>query len=67
MAIPQRTANEGAFFITTICYHCRRTSQVDRNATLFLETLTDYRPNPSPARLRPHARPPHPHLARPLH
>jgi putative transposase len=45
MAIPQRTANEGTFFVTTICYNRRRIFQVDRNATLFLETLTHYRPN----------------------
>ena len=43
MAIPQRTANEGTFFITTICYNRRRIFQVERNAELFLETLSQYR------------------------
>jgi putative transposase len=45
MAIPQRTTNEGTFFITTICYNRRRIFQVNRNAELFLETLTHYRPH----------------------
>jgi putative transposase len=43
MAIPQRTANQGTFFITTICYNRRRIFQVPRNAELFLETLQHYR------------------------
>src|SRR5580698_6958997 len=43
MATPQRTATQGTFFITTICYNRRRIFQVTRNADLFLETLTHYR------------------------
>ena len=43
MAIPQRTASEGTFFITTITYNRRRIFQVPRNADLFLETLQHYR------------------------
>jgi putative transposase len=43
MAIPQRTADQGTFFITTICYNRRRIFQVPRNAELFLETLQHYR------------------------
>ena len=43
MAIPQRTASEGTFFITTITYNRRRLFQVARNANLFLETLQHYR------------------------
>jgi putative transposase len=45
MAIPQRTASEGTFFVTTITYNRRRIFQIDRNAELFLETLQDYRAN----------------------
>lgn len=45
MAIPQRTASEGTFFITTICYNRRRIFQIPRNAELFLEILTHYRAN----------------------
>ncbi len=45
MAIPQRTATEGTFFITTISYKRRRIFQISRNAELFLETLTHYRAN----------------------
>jgi putative transposase len=44
MAIPQRTATTGTFFLTTICYNRRRIFQIDRNAELFLETLEHYRP-----------------------
>jgi len=43
MAIPQRTATEGTFFITTIGYNRRRLFQLPRNAELFLETLQHYR------------------------
>jgi putative transposase len=43
MAIPQRTATQGTFFITTNCYNRRRIFQVTRNAELFLETLEHYR------------------------
>lgn len=45
MAIPQRTATQGTFFITTITYNRRRIFQVTRNAELFLETLDHYRPH----------------------
>ena len=45
MAIPQRTATQGTFFLTTICYNRRRIFQVERNAHLFLETLDHYRPH----------------------
>ena len=45
MAIPQRTATAGTFFLTTISYNRRRIFQVDRNAELFLETLQHYRPH----------------------
>jgi putative transposase len=44
MAIPQRTATAGTFFLTTICYNRRRIFQIDPNAELFLETLEHYRP-----------------------
>jgi putative transposase len=43
MAIPQRTATTGTFFLTTICYNRRRIFQINRNAELFLETLEHYR------------------------
>jgi putative transposase len=43
MAIPQRTATTGTFFITTITYNRRRLFQVPANAELFLETLQHYR------------------------
>jgi putative transposase len=43
MAIPQRTATSGTFFITTITYNRRRLFQVRANAELFLETLQHYR------------------------
>jgi putative transposase len=43
MAIPQRTATTGTFFLTTICYNRRRIFQINRNAELFLETLEQYR------------------------
>lgn len=43
MAIPQRTTNEGTFFITTITYNRRRLFQLPANAELFLETLQHYR------------------------
>ena len=43
MAIPQRTAATGTFFVTTITYNRRRLFQVTRNAELFLETLQHYR------------------------
>ena len=43
MAIPQRTATQGTFFITSITYNRRRVFQVPRNADLFLETLQRYR------------------------
>jgi putative transposase len=43
MAIPQRTAASGTFFITTITYKRRRLFQVPANAELFLETLQHYR------------------------
>ncbi len=43
MAIPQRTAASGTFFITTITYNRRRLFQVPANAELFLETLQHYR------------------------
>jgi putative transposase len=45
MAIPQRTATTGTFFLTTICYNRRRIFQIDRNAELFLEILEHYRPH----------------------
>jgi REP element-mobilizing transposase RayT len=43
MATPQRTATQGTFFLTTVCYNRRRIFQVTRNAELFLETLDHYR------------------------
>jgi putative transposase len=43
MAIPQRTATTGTFFITTITYNRRRIFQVPANAELFLEALQHYR------------------------
>ena len=43
MAIPQRTATTGTFFVTTITYNRRRLFQVTRNAELLLETLQHYR------------------------
>ena len=43
MAIPQRTATTGTFFITSITYNRRRLFQVPANAELFLETLQHYR------------------------
>ena len=43
MAIPQRTATSGTFFITTITCNRRRLFQVPANAELFLETLQHYR------------------------
>jgi putative transposase len=43
MAIPQRTATTGTFFVTTITYNRRRLFQVTRNADLLLETLQHYR------------------------
>jgi putative transposase len=43
MAIPQITATEGTFFITTITYNRRRLFQVPANAELLLETLQHYR------------------------
>jgi putative transposase len=45
MAIPQRTATTGTFFLTTICYNRRRIFQINRNAELFLATLEHYRPH----------------------
>ncbi|HSY35593.1 MAG TPA: transposase [Acidobacteriaceae bacterium] len=43
MAHPQRTANDGTFFLTAITHNRRRLFQVDANATLFIETLQHYR------------------------
>ncbi len=43
MAIPQRTATTGTFFVTTITANRRRLFQVTRNAELLLETLQHYR------------------------
>jgi putative transposase len=43
MAIPQRTAREGTFFVTAITYNRRRMFQVPRNAEMFIETLQRYR------------------------
>jgi putative transposase len=43
MAIPQRSATSGTFFITTITYNRRRLFQLPRNAELLLETLQHYR------------------------
>jgi putative transposase len=43
MAIPQRTATTGTFFVTTITANRRRLFQVTRNADLLLETLQHYR------------------------
>lgn len=43
MAIPQRTATEGTFFVTAITYGRRRVFQVPRNAEMFIETLQRYR------------------------
>src|ERR1700733_4798326 len=43
MAIPQRTATQGTFFLTTITYNRRRIFQLPANADLFLETLQHYR------------------------
>jgi putative transposase len=43
MAIPQRTATTGCFFLTTICYNRRRIFQIPRHAELFLKTLEHYR------------------------
>jgi putative transposase len=45
MGTPQRTATQGTFFLTTICYNRRRIFQVTRYAELFLETLDHYRPH----------------------
>jgi putative transposase len=45
MAIPQRTATQGTFFLTTITYNRRRIFQLPTNADLFLETLQHYRPH----------------------
>jgi putative transposase len=45
MATPQRTATQGTFFLTTVCYNRRRIFQVTRYAELFLETLDRYRPH----------------------
>jgi putative transposase len=45
MATPQRTATQGTFFLTTVCYNRRRIFQVTRNAELFLETLDHCRPH----------------------
>jgi putative transposase len=44
MAIPQRTATTGSFFLTAICYNRRRIFQIPRHAELFLKTLEHYRP-----------------------
>jgi putative transposase len=44
MAIPQRTATQGTFFLTTVTYNRRRIFQLPANADLFLETLQHYRP-----------------------
>ena len=43
MAIPQRTATEGTFFITAITYNRRRVFQVPRTAEMLIETLQRYR------------------------
>jgi putative transposase len=43
MAIPQRPATQGTFFLTTITYNRRRIFQLPANADLFLETLQHYR------------------------
>ena len=43
MAIPQRTATTGTFFVTTITANRRLLFQVTRNAELLLETLQHYR------------------------
>jgi putative transposase len=43
MAIPQRTAAPGTFFVTSACWQKRRLFQVERNAALFLERLEHYR------------------------
>ncbi|MCU1320976.1 MAG: transposase [Acidobacteriaceae bacterium] len=45
MATPQRSASQGTFFLTTVCYNRRRIFQVTRNAELFRETLDHYRPH----------------------
>jgi putative transposase len=45
MAIPQRTATQGTFFLTTITYNRRHIFQLPTNADLFLETLQHYRPH----------------------
>lgn len=44
MAIPQRSAKAGTFFVTTATFYRRRFFQVEANAELFLETLQHYRP-----------------------
>jgi putative transposase len=43
MAIPQRTATEGTFFVTSITYNRRRVFQVPRNAEMFVKILERYR------------------------
>jgi putative transposase len=43
MAIPTRTAQPGAYFITTATYNRRRLFQVEANATLLIETIDHYR------------------------
>jgi putative transposase len=52
MAIPQRTAWEGIFFVTAITYNRRRLFQVPAKADLFLETLQHYR---AQGAYKPHA------------
>ena len=43
MAIPNRSASHGTFFVTTVTHNRRRLFQVSRNAELLLETLQHYR------------------------
>jgi putative transposase len=43
MAIPSRTARPGTYFITTATHNRRRLFQVERNASLLLETIDHYR------------------------
>jgi putative transposase len=43
MAIPQRSARPGTYFVTSATYNRRRFFQVPANAALFLEALQHYR------------------------
>jgi putative transposase len=45
MAIPSRTARPGTYFITTATHNRRRLFQVERHASLLLETIDHYRAN----------------------